>query len=81
MNKELIEEVLKKYSYHYKSGWYEGYCNKENEVFHFEFDEEGNVFLRESCDDWFYMDLDSERCEKLSNLFKELTVMLRDKNN
>lgn len=80
MNKELIEEVLKKYSYIKQIGGYEDgdYRNNDNEVFHFEFDEDG-LLLRESCDDWFYMDLDSEKCEKLSNLFKELSIMLGGK--
>jgi hypothetical protein len=78
MNKEVIEEILKKYSYHYESGYKEGYHNTENEVFHFEFNENA-IWLRESCDAWFYMDLDSERCEKLSNLFKELSIMLGGK--
>lgn len=77
MNKDIMKSILEKYSYHYVGGWKEGYHNTENEVFHFEFNED-EIWIRESCDSWFYMELDSKKCEEISNLFKELSVMLKD---
>lgn len=74
MNKQLIQELLKKYNY--EKNYEEEYKNKDNNVFHFEFDVKDNIFLRESCDSWFFMNLDSKKCEQLSNLFKELSILL-----
>lgn len=75
MNKKLIKEILKKYSYvkNYDEDKYE---NENNAVFHFQFCK-SYFFLVESCDEWFNMELNSKNCEELSNLFKELSISLK----
>ena len=36
------------------------------------YEQDGNFYIQECCDEWYYHDLTKEECIELSELFKEI---------